>query len=359
MFTSKKLPAGHKDLIHDVSYDFYGRRLATCSSDQTVQVWDLDSDEQWKSTAQWKSHSGSVWRVTWAHPEFGQVLATCSFDRTVAIWEEQVNERKTGQSSSETHWVLKASLVDSRTSVNDVKFAPRHLGLMLATCSSDGKVRIYEAPDVMNLSQWPLMHVLSCKIGTSCLSWNPSRAHPPMIIIGTDDPSQAATTHIQIFEFSGDPKKWVNIHSIVGVVFEPVHDIAFAPNLGRTHHILAIASKDVDIIHLVPEGTDSSGHTKLEVRTPAQLDHKATQVWRVEWNVTGTILATAADDGCIRLYKANYQGTWQCISNIYGDGSVSTPAPIPPLVGTPSATASATALSAMGSSHLWRELGDL
>jgi len=34
-------------------------------------------------------HSGSVWRVTWAHPEFGQVLATCSFDRTVAVWEEQ------------------------------------------------------------------------------------------------------------------------------------------------------------------------------------------------------------------------------------------------------------------------------
>lgn len=36
-----------------------------------------------------QTHSGSVWRVTWAHPEFGQVLATCSFDRTVAIWEEQ------------------------------------------------------------------------------------------------------------------------------------------------------------------------------------------------------------------------------------------------------------------------------
>ena len=36
-----------------------------------------------------QTHSGSVWRVTWAHPEFGQVLATCSFDRTGAIWEEQ------------------------------------------------------------------------------------------------------------------------------------------------------------------------------------------------------------------------------------------------------------------------------
>ena len=39
-------------------------------------------------TASWKSHYGSVWKVTWAHPEFSQVLATCSFDRTAAIWEE-------------------------------------------------------------------------------------------------------------------------------------------------------------------------------------------------------------------------------------------------------------------------------
>jgi len=39
-------------------------------------------------TASWKAHSGSVWKVTWAHPDFGQVIATCSFDRTAAIWEE-------------------------------------------------------------------------------------------------------------------------------------------------------------------------------------------------------------------------------------------------------------------------------
>ena len=27
------------------------------------------------------------------------------------------------------------------------------------------------------------------------------------------------------------------------------------------------------------------------------------QVWRVEWNVTGTILASSGDDGCVRLWK--------------------------------------------------------
>lgn len=35
-----------------------------------------------------QAHTASVWRVTWAHPEFGSILATCSFDRTAAIWEE-------------------------------------------------------------------------------------------------------------------------------------------------------------------------------------------------------------------------------------------------------------------------------
>ena len=34
----KGIPADHKDLIEDVSYDFYGRRIATCSLDQNVKV---------------------------------------------------------------------------------------------------------------------------------------------------------------------------------------------------------------------------------------------------------------------------------------------------------------------------------
>lgn len=41
------------------------------------------------------------------------------------------DKRIGGQSGGETHWTSKATLVDSRMSVNDVKFGPRHLGLML------------------------------------------------------------------------------------------------------------------------------------------------------------------------------------------------------------------------------------
>lgn len=52
------------------------------------KVWDQNNDGKWTLSSSWKAHSGSVWKLTWAHPEFGQVLATCSFDRTAAVWEE-------------------------------------------------------------------------------------------------------------------------------------------------------------------------------------------------------------------------------------------------------------------------------
>lgn len=75
-----------------------------------------------------------MWRVTWAHPEFGQVVATCSFDRTAAVWEERDGEcRADDQHKS---WIKRTSLVDSRTSVTDVKFAPKHLGLQLVCTPS-------------------------------------------------------------------------------------------------------------------------------------------------------------------------------------------------------------------------------
>lgn len=114
------------------------------------------------------------------------MLATCSFDRTASVWEETVGETSRPLSSGPVKkWTRRTNLVDSRTSVTDVKFGPKNLGLQLATCSADGIIRIYEAPDIMNISQWTLQHEIQCKVPLSCLSWNPSlfRLHAPMIAV--------------------------------------------------------------------------------------------------------------------------------------------------------------------------------
>lgn len=150
-------------------------------------------------------------------------------------------------------WVRRTNLVDSRTSVTDVKFAPKCHGLLLATCSADGIIRLYEAPDIMNLSQWTLAHEVSMKIPLSCISWNQSmfRLQAPMIAAGSDDSSQSSGGKVFILEFCDNMRRWNRTETISSIT-DPVHDIAFAPNVGRSYHILAVASKDVQIFNLKP-----------------------------------------------------------------------------------------------------------
>lgn len=301
----QRLCSNHEEIVHDISYDFYGKRLVTCSSDQWLKVWDLNEAAEWTCTGAWKAHSGSIWKVAWAHPEFGQLLASCSFDRTVCIWEEEED------SKGEKRWSKRATLVDSRDSVQDIKFAPRHLGLKLATCSSDGFVRIYEAADVTNLAHWSSsMEEFESKGGITCISWNPSPIDTrPMLVVGTNDKTA------KVWEFNETYRKWVHVETLAGHS-GPIHDVCWAPNMGRTYHLIATASKDslVKIWKLQIQAEKQ----KVEVTPLATFDDHQSEVWRVEWNITGTILASSGDDGVVRLFKTNFEGKWMCLSMISG-----------------------------------------
>lgn len=66
---------------------------------------------------------------------------------------------------------------------------------------------------------------------------------------GSDESSPTSGGKVFIFEYSENARKWTKVETVSAVV-EPVHDIAFAPTAGRSYHILAIASKDLHILHL-------------------------------------------------------------------------------------------------------------
>lgn len=80
------IDTGHEDMIHDAEVDYYGLRLATCSSDNSVKIYDI-KDGAHTLLDDLRGHFGPVWQVAWSHPKFGNLLASCSYDRKVIIWK--------------------------------------------------------------------------------------------------------------------------------------------------------------------------------------------------------------------------------------------------------------------------------
>ncbi|KAG9824838.1 hypothetical protein KCU98_g14158, partial [Aureobasidium melanogenum] len=83
--------SGHDDMIHDAVLDYYGRRLATCSSDKTIKIFEVEGDSH-RLVDTLKGHDGAVWCVSWAHPKYGTILASSSYDGKIFVWREQNNQ---------------------------------------------------------------------------------------------------------------------------------------------------------------------------------------------------------------------------------------------------------------------------
>ena len=111
----------------------------------------------------------------------------------------------------------------------------------------------------------------------------------------------------------------------------------------RSYHLLATASKDRT--ERIWKLKMLDGTLQCEVEEVAKQLHHESEVWRVEWNVTGTMLASSGDDGTVRMWKSDFevttwtfgllllyppthslyawiQGNWVCVNTVCGDLSM-------------------------------------
>lgn len=214
--------------------------------------------------------------------------------------------------------------------------------------------RIYEAMDTMNLFSWTLMEEFPIlqtpssfpnreSDGHFCLSWCPnlygfrSGEDTPMIAVGCGKENT-----VRVFRMgsggAGDQgangasaskkKEWGACEVLAGHG-DLVHDVSWAPNVGRwvvkwrrshrngrlsdvvtthrSYHLIATACKDghFRIFKLTP----SAGGSGFTVECVADFDAHGSEVWRCEWNVSGTVVSSSGDDGRIRLWKGGDFGT--------------------------------------------------
>lgn len=60
------LPCFSREISVDAETDYYGRRMATVSSDQRLKIFDLSDDGDWVLSESIRAHEASITRV--GHP---------------------------------------------------------------------------------------------------------------------------------------------------------------------------------------------------------------------------------------------------------------------------------------------------
>jgi protein transport protein SEC13 len=304
----------HSGTIHDAQLDYYGKRLATASSDASIRVWDV-STEQHNILAEIREHTAPIWQVSWSHPKFGSLLASASFDKQVIIWREVRQGDWQPLFRDNTH----------SSSVNGISWSPYEFGLNLATASSDGSVGIIcnKGGDKWSKKTIPNAHVY----GVNAVSWCPATS-PATLASGPAVDQQAGgalsqrivtggcDNLVKIWKLDEHADEWVEVHKFDSHS-EWVRDVAWRPNVGIPSQTIASCSEDKSVIIWSQEmdGQPWKMHARLEIPAP---------VWRVSWSVTGSILAAACGDNTVQLFKESVDNEWVPVTS-FNEQGVSAP----------------------------------
>ncbi|KAJ5653468.1 hypothetical protein N7490_000471 [Penicillium lividum] len=298
--------SGHEDMIHDAGLDYYGRRLATCSSDKTIKIFEIEGESH-RLVETLKGHEGAVWCVAWAHPKFGTILASSSYDGKVLIWREQPQNATSPAGGSTWTKVFDFSL--HTASVNMVSWAPHESGCLLACASSDGQASVLEFRD----NNWTHQTFHAHGMGVNSISWAPA-AFAGSLISANPGPGQqrrfvtgGSDNLVKIWDYSPESKSYNPIQTLEGHS-DWVRDVAWSPSILSKSYI-ASASQD-KTVRIWTSDVSSPGQWTSQT---LEFD---TVLWRVSWSLSGNILAVSGGDNKVSLWKENLKGQWEKVKDI-------------------------------------------
>lgn len=230
----------HEDMIHDAQLDYYGKRLATCSSDRTIKIWEVVGEKH-TLLANLQGHTGPVWQVAWGHPKYGSLLASCSYDHKVIIWQE----------GNGKNWTKLFEYTKHEASVNSIAWAPYELGLCLATASADGAISVISYNE--SASKWEDVKFEGHQLGCNSVSWAPATAPGSLV---SDDSSANTMKRIvsggcdhlvKVWMYNPESKEW-RMDNVLEKHKDWVRDVAWAPNVGLSQDIIASCSQDKTVV---------------------------------------------------------------------------------------------------------------
>lgn len=145
--------------------------LASCSYDDTIKLFANDLDDgDWSTIASLTGHESTVWAIDFDCT--GNRLASCSDDRTLKIWE------KSGSGEKDSTWTCVATVAADNHSrpIYDVSWNKTN-GL-LATACGDDFVRVFKevspGPESGDKVSFELVHKIKAhESDVNCVKWHP------------------------------------------------------------------------------------------------------------------------------------------------------------------------------------------
>lgn len=131
---------GHESTVWAVAFDAKGDRLASCSEDKSIKIWQVDNDKRsWNCVATLSGfHKRPVYDISWC--KLTNHIATAGGDDSICVFKEDENEH------SEKFQNFSLILSHKNAHFNDVNcvdWNPKQAGL-LASCGDDGFVKIWK-----------------------------------------------------------------------------------------------------------------------------------------------------------------------------------------------------------------------
>lgn len=323
----------HSDAVHDCAYDYYGRRVATCSSDRTIKIFDVSqpisstADDGPSATGAGTNatlngtsvngvvgtpsavivgHDGPVWSARWAHPKFGTLLASASFDHHVMIHKEV--------EPNSFVCAYKSPMGTHDGSVNACAWAPHEYGAKLASASSDGSISIISyngASGSWSVEKIDHAHAIGC----TGVSWAPA-AMPGSLVnarsggVTTVDAKRLVTCGcdnlVKIWRFDESQNVW-GCEATLNAHTDWVRDVAWSENLGLPMNTIASAGQDGKVFIWTQSEPRGVWQSRL-------LHEFGAPVWRVSWSTMGNILAVSDGNNTVTVWKESIDGSWNQIS---------------------------------------------
>lgn len=310
-----------------------------------MKIYDV-SGNSYTHTATLQKHTGPVWSLSWSHPKYGSLLASASFDGSVLIHREmrprewtliygQTPSNEIASSTNLNNLAATGAATNTSTSVtlhessvNDVSFAPHEFGLILAACSSDGKVSVLtHGAAAEDDNDWLVEYIQDNALGVNAISWAPYMAYD------NDTTTTDGNTNSQMRLVTGgcDNKirfwtkasttpnggmTWIEdsanqpISSTSATHSDWIRDVAWSPSIIPDTNIIASCSEDRTVIIWTQKG--GLGHEWKGIVLHTFDD----PVWKLSWNMTGSILAVSSGDSNVTLWKQDMNEMWTQVSSV-------------------------------------------